>query len=110
MNDRVGLVSFPPRQEAFAEKPYSDETAQMIDGEVGAPHVLNVMSARLAGLVACCVLECGGRHARRGSRHGGAVVVKLARMPAAGSFALASPTPRQCLPLPRIPPGARLCA
>ncbi|GBF88226.1 ATP-dependent zinc metalloprotease FTSH mitochondrial-like protein [Raphidocelis subcapitata] len=34
MNDKVGLVSFPPRQEAFAEKPYSDETAQMIDGEV----------------------------------------------------------------------------
>ncbi|KAI8469650.1 MAG: membrane AAA-metalloprotease [Monoraphidium minutum] len=34
MNDRVGLVSFPPRQEAFAEKPYSDDTARMIDAEV----------------------------------------------------------------------------
>jgi ATP-dependent Zn protease len=34
MNDKVGLVSFPPKQEAFAERPYSDQTAQMIDGEV----------------------------------------------------------------------------
>lgn len=33
MNDRVGLVSFPPRQEAF-DKPYSQETAHMIDQEV----------------------------------------------------------------------------
>ncbi|KAF6254803.1 putative AAA-metalloprotease FtsH [Scenedesmus sp. NREL 46B-D3] len=33
MNERVGLVSFPPRQEAF-DKPYSQETAHMIDQEV----------------------------------------------------------------------------
>jgi len=35
MNERVGLVSFPPRQEAF-DKPYSQETAHMIDQEVRA--------------------------------------------------------------------------
>eukprot|EP00879_Flechtneria_rotunda_P002988 GHRR01003206.1.p1 GENE.GHRR01003206.1~~GHRR01003206.1.p1 ORF type:complete len:552 (+),score=200.64 GHRR01003206.1:1409-3064(+) len=35
MNERVGLVSFPPRQEAF-DKPYSQETAQLIDQEVRA--------------------------------------------------------------------------
>ena len=34
MSERVGLVSFPQRQEALAEKPYSDETARMIDAEV----------------------------------------------------------------------------
>ena len=34
MNDKIGLVSFPPNREAFAERPYSDETAQMIDAEV----------------------------------------------------------------------------
>jgi hypothetical protein len=33
MNERIGLVSFPPRQEAF-DKPYSQETAHMIDQEV----------------------------------------------------------------------------
>eukprot|EP00878_Enallax_costatus_P007639 GHUV01007998.1.p1 GENE.GHUV01007998.1~~GHUV01007998.1.p1 ORF type:complete len:178 (+),score=52.54 GHUV01007998.1:153-686(+) len=33
MNERIGLVSFPPRQEAF-DKPYSQQTAQMIDQEV----------------------------------------------------------------------------
>jgi hypothetical protein len=33
MNERVGLVSFPPRQEAF-DKPYSQETAHIIDQEV----------------------------------------------------------------------------
>lgn len=32
MNERIGLVSFPPRQEAF-DKPYSQETAHMIDQE-----------------------------------------------------------------------------
>lgn len=42
MNERIGLVSFPPRQEAF-DKPYSQETAHMIDQEVCA--------AVLAGLV-----------------------------------------------------------
>lgn len=35
MNERIGLVSFPPRQEAF-DKPYSQETAHMIDQEVWA--------------------------------------------------------------------------
>lgn len=35
MNERIGLVSFPPRQEAF-DKPYSQETAHMIDQEVRA--------------------------------------------------------------------------
>jgi hypothetical protein len=38
MNERIGLVSFPPRQEAF-DKPYSQETAHMIDQEVGASQV-----------------------------------------------------------------------
>ena len=33
MSDRVGLVSFPPREGAM-DKPYSDETARMIDAEV----------------------------------------------------------------------------
>jgi len=33
MSDRVGLVSFPPR-EGQVDKPYSDETARLIDGEV----------------------------------------------------------------------------
>lgn len=36
MNERVGLVSFPQRQEPLADKPYSDETARMIDAEVRA--------------------------------------------------------------------------
>lgn len=33
MNDEIGLVSFPPGQEQFM-KPYSDDTAKMIDKEV----------------------------------------------------------------------------
>jgi len=33
MNDKVGLLSFPPQDGAF-DKPYSPDTAQMIDGEV----------------------------------------------------------------------------
>lgn len=34
MNERVGLVSFRMDREAF-DKPYSDETARLIDEEVG---------------------------------------------------------------------------
>lgn len=35
MSERIGLVSFPPNQGGGMEgKPYSDETARMIDGEV----------------------------------------------------------------------------
>lgn len=33
MNEKVGLVSFP-RQEGAFDKPYSDDTARMIDHEV----------------------------------------------------------------------------
>jgi AFG3 family protein len=33
MSERVGLLSFPPRDGAI-DKPYSDDTARMIDGEV----------------------------------------------------------------------------
>ena len=33
MNEKVGLVSFPQRENEF-QKPYSNETAQMIDLEV----------------------------------------------------------------------------
>jgi AFG3 family protein len=32
MNEKVGLVSFPPDQNRF-DKPYSDETAKTIDQE-----------------------------------------------------------------------------
>ena len=32
MNDKVGLVSFPPDSNRF-DKPYSNETAQLIDSE-----------------------------------------------------------------------------
>ena len=35
MNPKVGLVSFPPRDNQF-DKPYSNETAQLIDTEVRA--------------------------------------------------------------------------
>jgi len=35
MNSKVGLVSFPPRDNQF-DKPYSNETAQLIDTEVRA--------------------------------------------------------------------------
>jgi AFG3 family protein len=35
MNTKVGLVSFPPRDNQF-DKPYSNETAQLIDTEVRA--------------------------------------------------------------------------
>ena len=33
MNDKVGLVSFPPQENQF-DKPFSNETAKMIDEEV----------------------------------------------------------------------------
>jgi ATP-dependent Zn protease len=33
MNPRVGLLSFPP-EEGQLNKPYSDDTARIIDGEV----------------------------------------------------------------------------
>ncbi len=33
-SDKVGLVSFPPKGEAEFQKPYSDETARIIDQEV----------------------------------------------------------------------------
>lgn len=49
MNERIGLVSFPPRQEAF-DKPYSQETAHMIDQEVCA--------AVLTGLVCDTTVFC----------------------------------------------------
>ena len=41
MNDKIGLVSFRMDRDAF-DKPYSDETARMIDQEVG--------------LMPCCVV------------------------------------------------------
>jgi hypothetical protein len=34
MNERIGQVSFPPRDEQQFNKPYSDTTAQVIDDEV----------------------------------------------------------------------------
>lgn len=33
MNPRVGLLSFPPEENQL-NKPYSDDTARIIDGEV----------------------------------------------------------------------------
>ena len=33
MNDKIGLVSFPPQENQF-DKPFSNETAKMIDEEV----------------------------------------------------------------------------
>ncbi len=33
MNEKVGLVSFPPQENQF-DKPFSNETAKMIDEEV----------------------------------------------------------------------------
>jgi AFG3 family protein len=36
MNERIGNVSFPPKEDQQFSKPYSDSTAQVIDDEVRA--------------------------------------------------------------------------
>jgi AFG3 family protein len=48
MNEKVGLVSFPRNPEAF-DKPYSDQTAQLIDEEVR--RMIDEAYVRTVGLV-----------------------------------------------------------
>jgi len=57
MNEKVGLLSYRLDQEAF-DKPYSDETAHMVDTEVRASHAASACVSVFANVfVYVCAFE-----------------------------------------------------